>query len=131
MSPEHAHLLAELRGHGRPTSPERHQNNDSYGGSGHPFYYVSAPVLRAIAKRWLAEHKAMTSEAFLAVVENLFEGPSHEEKTLAALLVGYHAKARRGVRPEDVDRWLGRLNGWAEIDALCQNAFTAADLAAD
>ena len=131
MKPEHARLLADLRREARPTSPERHQNNDSYGGSGHPFYYVSAPALRAIAKHWLAEQKAMPHEAFLAVVESLFAGKSHEEKTLAALLVGYHAKARLSMRPEDVDRWLGHLNGWAEIDALCQNAFTAADMAAD
>ena len=130
MNPEHARLLAELRREARPTSPERRQT-DSYGGSGHPFYNVSAPAQRTIARRWLVEHKATAPEAFLAVVESLFAGQSHEEKTLAALLVGYHAKARRSVRPEDVDRWLGHLNGWAEIDALCQNAFTAADMAAD
>ncbi|HEY5070565.1 MAG TPA: DNA alkylation repair protein [Caulobacteraceae bacterium] len=122
LHPEHAKLLAELRAAARPTSLERHQR-DSYGGSGHLFYCVSAPTRRAIAKAWLAKHRSLDVKDFLAAVESLFAGQSHEEKTLAALLVGCHATARREVRPSDIDRWLGQLNGWAEIDALCQNVF--------
>ena len=130
MNPEHAALQAELRVAACPTSPERHQT-DSYGGSGHLFYNVSVPVRRAIAKRWLAAHRALPTGAFLAVVTSLFEGESHEEKTLAALLVGYHAKARQDVRPAELERWLEQLNGWAEIDSLCQNVFTAPEMARD
>ncbi len=31
----------------------------------------------------------------------------------------------------DVDRWLGGLNGWAEVDSLCANVFTAQEMAED
>jgi 3-methyladenine DNA glycosylase AlkD len=130
MNSEHAALLAELRQAARPTHLERH-TTDSYGGSGHRFYYVSAPAQRAIAKRWVAAHKEAASPDFLALVESLFEGESHEEKTLAALMLGYHAKARRDARPADLDRWLGHINGWAEVDSLCQNVFAADQMIAD
>jgi len=130
MNGEHAALLARLRQAARPTSPEHH-TIDSYSGSGHLFYDVSAPDQRAIARRWLAAHKTMTSADFLIVVDSLFGGESHEEKTLAAILLGCHPKGRRDARPDDVDRWLGRLNGWAEIDSLCQNVFGADEMIAD
>src|SRR5271154_6254769 len=112
MNREHAELLAELRQAARPTSPERH-TTDSYGGSGHPFYNVSAPDQRSIARCWLAARKTITPTAFLAVVESLFEGESHEEKTLAAILLGCLPIGRREARPDDIARWLGLLNGWA------------------
>jgi 3-methyladenine DNA glycosylase AlkD len=47
------------------------------------------------------------------------------------MLVGANAKARRDVKTADLDRWLGRLNGWAEVDTWCQNLFKAEDMLAD
>jgi hypothetical protein len=130
LSPEHGELLTQLRQASRPTSAERHQS-DSYGGSGHLFYFVSAPDRRAIAKAWVASHRSTTPQTVLAVVDSLVDGQSHEEKTLGALLLGCHAPARAAVRPADLDRWLGKLNGWAEIDCQCHNLFSAAQMLAD
>jgi 3-methyladenine DNA glycosylase AlkD len=130
MNPEHARLLDQLRAAARPV-PDGWPKTDSYGGSGHPFYLVSAPEQRAMARRWVAANKAMSPAETLAVVESLFEGESHEEKTLAALLLEYAPKARRAASPADLERWLSHLNGWAEIDSLCQNRFSAEELLAD
>jgi len=131
MHPEHTVLLAELRKAARPIRRDLPPQNDSYGGSGRPYYNVSVPDRRAMVKRWLASHKALTTDAFLAVVDSLTEGESHEEKTLAGMLVAANAKARAAVTTADLDRWLGRLNGWAEVDTWCQNLFKPADMLAD
>lgn len=130
MNADHEWVLEELRRAARPVSSKEPQN-DSYGGSGRPFYNVSVPTRRAIVSRRFAARGAMTAEVWLAAVESLTEGQSHEEKTLAAILLGRHAKARSQVRPEDIDRWLGRLNGWAEVDSLCQNVFKAPQMLDD
>ena len=131
MHAEHAVLLADLRKVARPIRRDQPAQNDSYGGSGRPFFNVSVPDRRAIVKRWLAAHKSMSSEDFFAVVDSLTEGQSHEEKTLAGMLIGANAKARPDVATTDLDRWLGRLNGWAEIDTWCQNLFKAEDMLTD
>jgi hypothetical protein len=126
MHREHKQLLRMIKDAGDPPqrgAPDR--ENDSYGSGGHIFYRVAVPDRRRMAKRWLAAHKATPAQGFLSVVESLFAGASHEEKTLAALLLGYHAPGRRAARPKDVDRWLDHLRGWAEIDSLCQNVFSA------
>jgi 3-methyladenine DNA glycosylase AlkD len=36
-----------------------------------------------------------------------------------------------GLNPDHLERWLGQLNGWAEVDSLCQNLFTAEEMLAD
>jgi len=131
MHPEHARLLAEVQRLGDPQPPGATGQNDSYGGSGRPYYLVSLPDRRALAKRLAAAHKRAPAADLMAVVESLFDGVSHEEKTLAAIVLRYSEPARRAVAPADVDRWLGKLNGWAEVDCLCQNLFTAADFARD
>lgn len=131
MHPEHARLLAEVQRIGEPQPPGATGQNDSYGGSGRPYYLVSLPDRRTLARRLAAAFKRAPAADLLAVVESLFDGVSHEEKTLAPLTLRYSAAARQAVRPADVDRWLGKLNGWAEVDCLCQNLFTADDLAGD
>ncbi len=123
MTPEHAKLLAEIRKHARPGNRDN-PGNDSYHGSGRPFYFVSVPDRRAIAKRWLAAHKAAPVKEVRDTIESLFHGESHEEKTLACILIATSEPARTSVKPKDIERWLGELNGWAEVDSLCQNVFT-------
>jgi 3-methyladenine DNA glycosylase AlkD len=131
MHAEHSALLDDLRKVARPIHHDRPPQNDSYGGSGRPFFNVSVPDRRAIIKRWLAGHKTITADAFFAVVDSLTQGQSHEEKTLAGMLVAANRKARPLVSTRDIDRWLGRLNGWAEVDTWCQNVFKAEDMLAD
>lgn len=130
MHPDHPALLAELKAAARPVGGAPAQN-DSYGGSGRPYFNVAVPERRAIARRWLAAHQAEGATAVLALAESLFNGVSHEEKTLAAILLGASTAARQAARPADLDRWLGRLNGWAEVDSLCQNLFTAGEMMRD
>jgi 3-methyladenine DNA glycosylase AlkD len=131
MHPEHARLLAEVQRLGTPQPPGATGQNDSYGGSGRPYYLVSVPDRRAMARRWVTEHRRAPAEAVLAVVESLLDGDSHEERTLATLLLRYGKPARLGATPAHVDRWLDHLNGWAEVDSLCQNVFTAEQMLAD
>lgn len=128
--PEHARLLAQIRAVAPPPRagpPER----DCYGGSGHPFYRVGVPERRAIARAWVAGQRGGDPAEALVVIDSLFAGDSHEEKTLPAFILAADRAIRRAVRPADLDRWLGQLNGWAEVDCLCQSVFTAEDFGAD
>jgi 3-methyladenine DNA glycosylase AlkD len=128
---EHRKLLRRIQalGDAPQVAPEGRQN-DSYGSSGRPFYGLPVPARRRIARDWLRQHAALRPDEILDVVESLFGGESHEEKTLAALMLGYSPRTRERVRPADVERWLAQLNGWAEIDSLCQSMFTAEELLA-
>lgn len=115
---------------GGPATEADVDAGDSYTTGGRPFYRVSVPDRRRLAKVWLVQHAADTAEEVLAMVEALLGGASHEERTLGPLLLASHAAARSLVTPERVSRWLEGLEGWAEVDALCQSTLTASDLLA-
>jgi 3-methyladenine DNA glycosylase AlkD len=125
----HKVLLAALRKNRRIRAHS--QANDSYLSSGHHYYDVSIPTLRAIAKTWLKENKDIPNEQFLALLNCLYRGRSYEEKVLAGILLSYHRAGRRTIGPKQLDAWLDHVVGWAEIDSLCQNAFTADEMIAD
>jgi 3-methyladenine DNA glycosylase AlkD len=122
--------LRQIRSLGDPPRVAPEGQNDSYGSSGRTFYWVQVPVRRRLAREWLRQQQATSADTILAVIESLFGGESHEEKTLAAMLLGYCERARERVGPADVERWLDQLNGWAEVDSLCQSVFTAEELLA-
>jgi 3-methyladenine DNA glycosylase AlkD len=130
MHPEHGALREQIRSLGRPLARPTGEN-DSYGSSGRPFYFVSVPDRRAIARAWAARQRAAEPAEVFAVVDSLLAGESYEERSLASLLLAYHRRARRLARPDDVARWLSSLNGWAEVDGLCQSLFPAEQLLAD
>ncbi|MFI4973194.1 MAG: DNA alkylation repair protein [Caulobacterales bacterium] len=126
---EHAALVAELQAAGRPYRGG--QQNDSTG-SGHPFFNVSIPDLRAMARGWLAAHRKTAEDGeVLELAARLLTGEAYEEKVLGAVVLGYGARARRLATPAMVDVWLDHLAGWAEIDSLCASVFPAEQQAVD
>ncbi|HLY77838.1 MAG TPA: DNA alkylation repair protein [Caulobacteraceae bacterium] len=129
IAAEHAGLVAQLRAAGTPYRGG-HQN-DSYTGSGHPFFNVSAPALRRIGRTWLAGRRKAGDADLLAVVERLFVGEAYEEKVLAAVILALNARMRRLGTPTLADGWLDHLQGWAEIDSLCASVFGPDEMAAD
>ena len=124
--PHHKVLLAGLEKHRR--NHVHSHASDSYLSSGHHYYDVSVPIRRKLAKEWLKKNKSITVAEFLAVLESLYRGRSHEEKTLASILLEYHHTGRGAVGPRQLNRWLDYLVGWAEIDSLCQNTFTVDEI---
>jgi 3-methyladenine DNA glycosylase AlkD len=131
MHPQHAALLEKVRiAAGPPRGPGGTLQNDSYGGSGRPYYLLPVPDRRRLAREWARAHPSAAE--VLAVAESLITlGVSHEEKSLGAILIGQAPAARRAVTPAKIEAWLGALNGWAEVDSLCANLFKAEDMAAD
>ena len=121
MHRHHRALLSKIEKHQRKRV--RSQANDSYLSSGHRYYDVSVPVRRALAKAWLKQNRSIPNKDFVAVLDSLFRGKSHEEKTVASILLAEHRTGRDAIAPKQLNAWLDHLVGWAEIDSLCQGAF--------
>ena len=126
---EHAGLVEQLRAAGG--AYHGGDQNDSYTGSGRPFFYVSVPELRRIVRVWLAAHRKATDADLLTMTDRLFVGLHYEEKVLAAIMLQTNARVWGQVTPAMVDHWLDDLNGWAEIDSLSAGAFWADVMAAE
>jgi 3-methyladenine DNA glycosylase AlkD len=126
---EHAELIAQLRA--AATEYRGGDQNDSYTGSGRPFFCVSVPNMRRIARTWLVAHRKATDADLFAMTDWLFVGLHYEEKVLGAIMLQANPRIWRQLTPATVDHWLDDLNGWAEIDSLCGGVIWAELMAAD
>lgn len=126
--PQHLALRTRLEA---VADPARRPPPNYLGQGADPVLGVPVPERRAIAAAWVATRDRDDAAGVLQVVESLFDGPTLEEKTLGPLILGRHRAARAAAGPADVDRWLTKLTGWAEIDHLCQSLFPAEQLLAD
>ena len=129
MDRHHAQLFAQLQKHQRRR--KHSQANDSYLSSGHHYYDVSVPERRRMAKEWVKQNKAIPHIEFAAVLDSLVRGKSHEEKTIACILLAYHQSGRREIEVKRLDGWLDHLVGWAEVDSLCAGVYPAEEILSD
>lgn len=126
MNTYHQELLAQIKKHAG--NGNKWTISDSYFGSGHFHYQLSVPLKRTIAKTFANAHKDIFLQELTTLISLLFEAKSYEEKTIAGLLLGYFPKQRKALDIYCIDTWLEELNGWAEIDTLCQSNFTAREM---
>ena len=101
------------------------QSSASYTRSQHFFYAVPVPKRREIIKALIKNREA---KELLPLTDALFKGRSHEEKTMAAMILTYRKDVRQLCDFSTLDSWLGELIGWAEIDAFCYNTFSADEI---
>tara|TARA_B100000745_G_scaffold297999_1_gene245844 strand:+ start:1305 stop:2012 length:708 start_codon:yes stop_codon:yes gene_type:complete len=129
MNKHHRRIVKDLNKYAGEANPT--MAGDSYTGSNHFYYAVRVPTRRKLIKNWLRVNADLSDREKLTVVDSLFHGKSHEEKTIAAYLLGYCPGVRKLATHKMLEKWLYVLVGWAEVDALCQNIFTAEELLAD
>lgn len=124
MIPHHKEILNEIKKH--PPKPAKH-NAKNYIGTGSIQYHLSNPAKGKIAAEWKRKNKNISFEEFKAFLYSLNEGKSHDEKSFVGRLLQLFPKYRSRVLPKDLDRWLENVQGWAEVDGLCQSNFTYQD----
>ena len=129
MHPDHAVLLGQLKAAARPAPPG--VDRRAYAGGGHACLGAPIPERRRLVRAWLAAHKAAAPRQVLALADSLMAGDTNEELSLGPMLAALHPPTRRALDPARVERWLDRLQGWAEVDGLCQSTLEAEDLLAD
>jgi 3-methyladenine DNA glycosylase AlkD len=89
---------------------------------------ATTPQLRQLAKAWAKAHKDLPAPQFGGYITALIHDPSPAQKTMAGILLGYMPAQRRQFDPALYDDWLEHTEGWAAVDAICYNNFTAADI---
>lgn len=115
----------------QPSTAERsEQARSGYTGSNLLHYGVGVPALRAFLKDWL-KHNPLDEATWRATLDQLYNGQSLEERVVAGMLLAQHGRFRRVLPLETLGDWLGRLQGWNEVDATCQSTFTAAEMLAN
>jgi len=129
MNPHHQAILREIQaaipGRGQVKQRPEHL------GTTRKWYGLKNEQSRAIVLTFVAAHKDLSYEDWLALIDSLYHGDSYEERCAPRTLFRKFPRYRRQLPLAQLDVWLGRLNGWAEVDSTCQTVFNDKDLLAD
>ena len=124
MNKYHREILAEIRkAAGAPMKTIGDFKPSRYFGTNKPFYHLKSAKGKEIAKKWIKKHPALMVKEFVEVLNSLYQGKSHNERTFGGRLLEYLPKLRKQIDPTNIDRWLTGAEGWAEVDSLCQSCF--------
>jgi 3-methyladenine DNA glycosylase AlkD len=92
---------------------------------------ATTPQLRQTAKAWAKANKDLPAPQFGQFITALIYDPSPIQKTMGGILLGYMPAQRRQLGPAFYDDWLQHIEGWAAVDAICYNNFTASEMLDD
>jgi 3-methyladenine DNA glycosylase AlkD len=126
MTVHHKEILQKIKKHaGKPT---QHTFLDAYLGNSHPRYAISIPLLRKIAKEWMAAHRDLSSSQLSQLLTSLIKGKSSTEKCMVGILLDYSTIHQRKFSPIYFNTWLNFLEGWAEVDSLCTGKYAQSEI---
>jgi 3-methyladenine DNA glycosylase AlkD len=89
---------------------------------------ATTPQLRQLAKTWAKAHGELPAPAFGQFITILIHHASPLQKTMGGILLGYMPAQRCQLSPALYDDWLEHTEGWAAVDAICYNSFTATEI---
>jgi 3-methyladenine DNA glycosylase AlkD len=96
-----------------------------YLGSNKPTMGIKSSEMVRMARE-IASENSFNKKSLIELLDSLYSrATTFAEVDMAARLLGALPKIRKELEPEVLDYWLIFTHGWAEIDVLCQNNFTA------
>ena len=129
MHPYHRVILCEIQrtepGRGQTSQRPEHLGTNRY------WFGLTNEQRRRILTDFCNSNKSLGFKEWLILIDSLYRGDSYEERCAPQTLLLKYPGHRRQLALDQLDDWLGCLDGWAEVDSTCQTVFPAADLLAD
>lgn len=126
----HLELINELRKQAVQETKHQQDRDKSYLGTTKFSYGFKTSVRRQIVKDWIKKHPQLSFEEYRDLLSSLYSGKSHDEISLAGKLLKLLPKLRKQLDPVLLNRWLESVEGWAEVDSICQSKFSAGEMLA-
>lgn len=127
-SKHHLEILVELKKHVDQGTKHQQEREQRYIGTTKFCYTISSLVKRQIIKEWLKKHPQLSFQEYVSLINSLFRGESHDEISLAGKLLKLLPKLRGKIDPSLLSDWLDYVEGWAEVDSICQSNFSAEEI---
>jgi 3-methyladenine DNA glycosylase AlkD len=129
MDKFHRQLIDEIKRRAKAQEREESQWVKKYLGTSKKYYSLKSMVTKNIVKTFLKSNPNLSKEEFFELLGSLSLGESFNDFSLLGKLLE-SSTYRKKTRPEHLDRWLNRAEGWAEVDVICQSNFGAETLLA-
>ena len=127
MNSYHSELQNSIKKYSRKEDLSIH-NSQKYCGTSDKFYNLKTEIKRQAAKEFFRKYLDLSFDEYIELLDSLNTGKSYEEKTIASMILCLYKNNKEHIGPEHLDKWLENLEGWAEIDSLCQSSFGADEI---
>ena len=124
----HLELISELRTHATQLSPSQKEKLEKYIGTNKVCYAIGAETERRIIKELVKKHQDLAASEYIELLNSLYQGESINEISIAGELLESLPRLRKNIEPKYLDTWLNTVQGWTEVDSLCQSKFTAIEV---
>lgn len=105
------------------------QGSDYLGSS--PSIPLKAAIRHGIVRKILPKIDKLSPEEQVEILNQLVNCERYEEKVSIGTILSSRSKIRKLITPAHINEWLNHLNGWAEIDNLCQGIFLPEEILAN
>lgn len=129
MNQDHRYLVEQFQQLERPRTDTGQR--PEHLGTPRIWYGLKNAERRQILLDWIADHKDLSYDDWLALCDLLYHGVSYEERCASQTLLAKFPQHRRQLPLSQFDNWLELLEGWAEVDSTCQSIFNDKDLLSD
>lgn len=128
MNRNHQQILVQIKRGVSKTRDEEREWVRRYLGTTKTYCGQKTSDRYALASVWLRQNKDIGSEEITSMLNSLFNGKSFEEIAYAAILLGRLHHYRGNMDLSLLDSWLGKVEGWAETDSICQSNFPSKEI---
>jgi len=94
-----------------------------YNGNNHPYLGMPTSEKHKLASAFKKQFPDILVDNLIELLDKLNRGNTFEEKTIGPFILMKYPKFIHQIQPEQLGKWLGNLEGWCEIDTLCQSTF--------
>ena len=128
MNEQHRAILQRIE----RTEPARGKTSQrpEHLGTARRWYGLANAQRRNIVLDFVAQNRDLPYADWRDLIDSLYHGDSYEERCAPQTLLLRYPRHRRALPSTQLDKWLGCLEGWAEVDSTCQTVFNADDLLA-
>jgi 3-methyladenine DNA glycosylase AlkD len=127
----HQEIFSDLKRVAAASGARYRIGEDIGRGSSKPVYMIRAAVFRACVKAWTCRHPDLTPHEYGQLLDSLSRGETSTEFYVIGELLRHLPKLRVTLEPKRIAPWLGRAEGWCEVDSICQSTFTAEEMLAE
>jgi len=124
----HLEFLKELKRYQGHRTKYQEERDKSYLGTKKFSYSIKTPIEKQIVKKWIKKHPTISIAEYIELLNSLYSGQSHDERSIAGKLLEFLPKLRRQINPLLLRRWLDKAEGWVEVDSICQSNFSAEEM---
>lgn len=128
MNTYHSEIIKELEAHRGQGTKHQKDRDKAYIGSTKNSYSIKTGVKRQIVKEWIKKHKKLPFNDYINLLNSLYKGKTHDEISVAGKLLELLPNLRKQIKPYILNEWLNGVEGWAEVDSICQSNFSCEEI---